>query len=66
MTNPIREVHLPEELCQKAEQQFAARFGSVDELLAFVLMELVRGDALELDHREQELIEERLRRLGYV
>ena len=39
---PVREVHLPEELCQKAEHRFAARFGGVDDLLTFVLTELVR------------------------
>ncbi len=66
MTDPVREVHLPEHLCQKAEQRFAARFGGVDNLLTFVLTELVQEGAAQFDQREQQMIEERLRRLGYV
>lgn len=66
MTNPTREVHLPEELCQAAEVRFGLRFGSMDELLTFVLKELTRNDSLQLEQREQRIIEERLRGLGYI
>jgi hypothetical protein len=66
MTNPTREVHLPEDLCQAAENRFGVRFCSVDELLTFVLRELTSDDALRLDEREQQIIEERLRGLGYI
>ncbi len=66
MTNSTRKVHLPEDLCQEAEKQFGMRFASVDELLTFVLKELTQDDALRLDEREQQIIEERLRGLGYI
>ena len=66
MTGPVREVHLPEALCHKAEQRFAERFGGLDNFLTLVLTELVQDDAAQLDQREQQMIEERLRQLGYV
>ena len=62
----LRDVRLPEELCRKAEDRYGARFASVDDLLMFVLNELVADSASDLDQREQALIEERLRQLGYV
>jgi hypothetical protein len=57
---------LPEDLCQAAETRFCGRFRGVDELLTFVLKELTRDDALRLDEKEQRIIEERLRGLGYI
>jgi hypothetical protein len=66
MMEPTREVHLPEDLCQAAETRFCGRFRGVDELLTFVLKELTRDDALRLDEKEQRIIEERLRGLGYI
>ena len=66
MTNSTRAVHLPEDLCQAAEHRFGVRFGSLDELLTFVLTELTRDDSVRLDQKEQEIIEERLRGLGYI
>jgi len=61
-----RAVHLPEDLCQAAEARFCEEGHSVDELLTFVLKELTRDDADRLDEREQRMIEERLRGLGYI
>ena len=61
-----RQVNLPEELCQQAEQKFGAKFQSVDALVEFVLQELVRDDAEKLDQREKAILEERLRDLGYI
>jgi len=57
---------LPEELCASAEQQFGARFGSLESFLEFVLREVVRGDAEALDRDEQAVLEKRLRDLGYL
>jgi len=62
----MRDVRLPAELCAAAEKKFAQKFGSVEELLTFVLQDLSRDEALQLDHAEQRIIEERLRELGYI
>jgi hypothetical protein len=61
-----REIRLPEDLCAAAEKKFAGKFGSLDELVAFLLHELVHGDTLELDQAEQAAVEQRLKDLGYL
>ena len=61
-----REIKLPEDLCVAAENKFGGRFGSLDELVAFLLRELVSGDTLELDQAEQAAVEQRLKDLGYL
>ena len=61
-----REIKLPEELCVAAENKFGSRFGSLDELVAFLLRELVSGDTVELDQAEQAAVEQRLKDLGYL
>jgi len=62
----MREVRLPAELCAQAEKKFGAKFASLEELLAFVLGELLREDSSQVDEAEQKLVEERLRELGYI
>lgn len=62
----LREVHLPAELCEVAEHRFGARFGTLDNFLAYVLEQLVRDEAAQMDHEEQRIIEERLKDLGYI
>ena len=66
MTESLREVRLPSQLCEAAEQRFAAHFGSLEELLVFVLRNLISDDVAQMDQAEQRLIEERLRDLGYI
>ena len=66
MSSDVREVRLPDELCSEAERRFGARFGSVEELLVFVLRELLRDQAKEMDQAEQRIIEQRLKDLGYI
>lgn len=61
-----RTVELAEELCSAAERKFAHRFGDVEEILTAALEELVREDALKMDEKEQQIIEERLKGLGYI
>lgn len=62
----VRTVVLREDLCNAAAQRFAHRFGGLEELLTAVLEELVRDDALQMDEKEQQIIEERLKGLGYI
>ena len=61
-----RQLRLPEDLCSAAEQKFGQRFGSVEELLVFVLEDLLQEQASRLDQAEQRIVEERLRELGYI
>jgi hypothetical protein len=61
-----RDVRLPEELCAQAERKFGTKFASLEELLAFVLSELLREDSSQADEAEQEMVKERLRELGYI
>jgi len=64
--NDMREVRLPSDLCARAEQKYAAKFKSIEDLLVFVLQDLLREEAAQLDAAEQRVIEERLRELGYI
>jgi hypothetical protein len=66
MSNGMREVQLPAELCKTAEHRFGTRFGSLEQFLTFVLQELLRDDAKQMDQAEQRIIEERLKDLGYL
>jgi hypothetical protein len=66
MSEETREVRLDSELCRTAEERFRSRFASVEELLTFVLRELLRDDAAQMDRDEQRMIEERLKDLGYI
>lgn len=63
--NELRKVELPAELCRALEEQFV-QLGSLEEILTVALRELVRDDAVKMDEREQLVIEERLKALGYV
>ena len=62
----MRDVQLPVELCVAAERKFGHVFGSLEELLVFVLCDLSRDEASSADQAEQRLVEERLRQLGYL
>ena len=66
MSENMRDVRLPSELCQAVEQRYGARFGSLEQFLTFVLRELLRDDAAQMDRAEQRIIEQRLRDLGYI
>jgi hypothetical protein len=66
MSSDVREVHLPAELCNDAERRFAARFGTLEELLIHVLQELLRDKAAQMDEGERRVIEQRLKDLGYI
>ena len=62
----MRQIVLPEELCRAAEQRFLQRFQGLDEMIAELLKQLLHDDALVMDEKEQKLVEERLKGLGYI
>jgi hypothetical protein len=62
----MRELRLPADLCESAEKQFGQRFATVEELLVFILRDLLNDDAARFDQAEEKLIEDRLRDLGYI
>jgi hypothetical protein len=61
----MRQVRLPGELCAAVEAKFGDKFGNVEELLVFVLQDLLRDDAAQSE-AEKRMVEERLRELGYL
>lgn len=64
--NPYRTVNLPEELCVAAEKFMAGRFESLDALIVFLLQEVVKDDVSKFDQAEEQMIEQRLKDLGYI
>lgn len=66
MAEGTLEVRLPAELCELVLASMGSRFSNIEELLTYVLQELLRGDALKMDQDEQRVIEARLKDLGYL
>lgn len=66
MRENAREVKLEATLCEQAERKFGARFGGLESFLNHVLRELLREDAAEMDENELQIIEQRLKDLGYI
>lgn len=62
----MRAVQIPENLCAAAEKRLGHKFASLEELLSFLLKDLLRDDACQADLAEQHLVEQRLRELGYL
>ncbi len=58
----MREVRLPADLCAATEKKFGHVFGSLEELLVFVLRDLSRDEASSADQAEQRLVEAALAR----
>jgi hypothetical protein len=61
-----RTINLPEDLCAAAEKSLAGQFDSFEALLGFLLREVVQDDAGTLDRAEQEIVNQRLKDLGYL
>jgi hypothetical protein len=61
-----RTVSLPDDLCAEAEKQLAGRFDSIETLLTFLLQEITKTDSNKFDRAEEQIIEQRLRDLGYM
>lgn len=66
MESEYRTVQLPESLCRAAEQRFGKRFATVQELVMFILQEVVKDDVAQMDEAEKSVIEKRLSDLGYI
>ena len=66
MTDEMRDIRLPADLCAAAEKRFGQTFASVEELLTAVLRDLASDDVSAFDQAEQRLVEQRLRELGYL
>lgn len=62
----FRQMRLPEDLCAAVEAKFQHKFANLEELLTFVMNDLLAEDACKADEAEQRLVEERLRELGYL
>lgn len=59
-------MQLPEDLCVQAESWLKGRFDSLEGLLSFLLAEIVKDDGAKLDQHEEEIVQQRLRDLGYI
>jgi hypothetical protein len=66
MTDEMRDIRLPADLCAAAEKRFGQKFANIEELLTAALRDLVSDDVSALDQAEQRLVEQRLRELGYL
>lgn len=65
--NSWRELRLPSELCEKVERQIqGSQFATLEEFLTFLLREVASRDSSRLDEQERQVIEQRLRDLGYM
>jgi hypothetical protein len=66
MMSESREIRLPADLCAAAEEMFGSTFRTVDDLIIFLLKEVLRRDTIDMDRADQAVVEERLRDLGYI
>lgn len=61
-----RTVQLPEDVCAQAEEWLKGRFDNIEALIDFLLREIMKDDGSTLDQREEEIVQQRLRDLGYI
>jgi len=61
-----RTVNLPEDLCVAGEKFMTGRFESLEALISFLLQEVVKDDVSKFDQAEEQMIEQRLKDLGYI
>lgn len=66
LTDQYRTLRLPDDLCAEAEKWMAGRFDNLESLLGFLLVELLKNDAARFDQVEEQIVEQRLRDLGYI
>jgi len=61
-----RTIRLPEDLCSEADKWLSGRFDNLEALISFLLKEIVADDAGKFDAAEEQMVEDRLRDLGYL
>jgi hypothetical protein len=66
MSEKTMTISLPTELCASALERYGTRFANIEELLTFLLRELLRDDAMKMDEKEKQILEARLKDLGYL
>ena len=66
LADQYRTVRVPEELCKEAEVWLTGRFESLEALITFVLRETIKDEGVKLDQQEEEMVQQRLRDLGYI
>ena len=59
-------MRLPEELCEQAEHWLKGRFEGLEALITFTLQEIIKDEGGKLDQQEEEMVQQRLRDLGYI
>lgn len=62
----IRTVQLPRDVCETAEKKYKSLFDNFEQFLVFVLEELTNEAALKADEAELQIVEQRLKDLGYL
>lgn len=66
MVDQYRSIRLPEDLCSEAELWLKGRFESLEALIIFVLQETIKDEGARLDQQEEEMVQQRLKDLGYI
>ena len=61
-----RTLQLPADVCAQADQWLNGRFDNIEALIDFLLREIMKDDGSTLDQREEEIVQQRLRDLGYI
>ena len=49
-------ISLPAELCASVLERYGSRFANIEELLTFLLRELLRDDAMKMDEKEKQIL----------
>jgi len=62
----MRQIQLPEQLCQRIEELYGHQFSGIEACLSFILEHLINDQSTQLDRAEERMVEQRLRDLGYV
>jgi hypothetical protein len=61
-----RTIQLPQSLCEMVEKQVLGKFPDLESLIIFILERLTDDDGLQFDEQEEQIIQNRLRELGYL
>ena len=66
MANKVT-IELPRDLCEAVEKKYIGeRFKDMNALIEYLLEQIIDDEALRMDEDERELLEQRMRDLGYI